>query len=43
MQQLVLTANDEIIWICGRRLGDLAKITDSTTEYLELYLEPGVG
>ena len=43
MQQLVLTANDEIIWICGRRLGDLAKITDSTTEYLELYLAPGVG
>ena len=43
MQQLVLTANEEIVWICGRRLGDSVKITDSTTEYLELYLESRVG
>ena len=42
-KQLVLTANEEIIWLCGRRLSDTVKVTDSTTEYLELYLETAVG
>ncbi len=42
-KQLVLTADDEIIWVCGRRLSERAKVTNSTTEFLELYLEQGVG
>ncbi len=42
-KQLVLTADDEIIWVCGRRLSDRVKVTDSTKEFLELNLEPVVG
>ena len=42
-KQLVLTANDEIIWVCGRRLSDTAKVTQFTTEYLELNLTSNVG
>jgi tRNA(Ile)-lysidine synthase len=41
-KQLVLTANDEIIWVCGRRLSDTAKVTQFTTEYLELNLTSNV-
>ena len=41
--QLVLTADDEIIWVCGLRLNDNAKVTQSTTEFLELNIESFVG
>jgi tRNA(Ile)-lysidine synthase len=41
--QLVLTADDEIIWVCGLRLSDNAKVTQSTTEFLELNIESFVG
>ena len=36
--QLVLTAGDDIIWICGQRLSDKVKITNSTTNIMELSL-----
>jgi tRNA(Ile)-lysidine synthase len=42
-KQLVLTANEEIIWVCGRRLSDKAKVTHSTQEILELSMETKVG
>ncbi|MBC8345360.1 MAG: tRNA lysidine(34) synthetase TilS [Candidatus Marinimicrobia bacterium] len=42
-KQLVLTANEEIIWVCGRRLSDKAKITDFTQEFLELSMNTRVG
>ncbi len=42
-KQLVLTANDEIIWVCGRRLSEKAKITNSTQEFLELSMKTKVG
>ncbi|HIA84090.1 MAG TPA: tRNA lysidine(34) synthetase TilS [Candidatus Marinimicrobia bacterium] len=42
-KQLVLTANEEIIWVCGRRLSDKAKITHSTQEFLELSMQTKVG
>ena len=35
-KQLVLTANDEIIWVCGRRISDQVKVTKKTTEFLKL-------
>ncbi len=41
--QLVLTADDEIIWICGRRISDLVKITKDTKQYLELSIRTNVG
>ena len=30
--QAVMTANDEIIWVCGRRLADWVKLTKNTKE-----------
>ena len=42
-KQLVLTANEEIMWVCGRRLSDKAKVTHSTQEILELSMETKVG
>jgi tRNA(Ile)-lysidine synthase len=41
--QLVLTANDEIIWLCGRRISDTVKITKDTKHYLELSMNTKVG
>ena len=35
-RQLVLTADDEIIWLCGDRISDKVKITNKTSEMLEL-------
>ena len=35
-KQLVLTANDEIIWVCGRSISDQVKVTKKTTNFLEL-------
>ena len=35
-RQLVLTADDEIIWLCGDRISDKVKITNKTSEILEL-------
>ena len=36
-KQLVLTADDEIIWICGDRISDRVKITEKTSKMLELF------
>jgi len=41
--QLVLTANDEIIWLCGRRISETVKITKDTKHYLELSMNTNVG
>jgi tRNA(Ile)-lysidine synthase len=41
-RQLVLTANGEIIWICGHRLSDKAKVTPGTTQTAELLFQPSV-
>ena len=35
-KQLVLTANDEIIWVCGRSISDQVKVTKKTTNFLGL-------
>ncbi len=35
-KQLVLTADDEIIWVCNHRLSDNVKITNKTESFLEL-------
>lgn len=40
---LVLTADDEIIWICGYRLSEKVKIDNSTKQYLELSINMNVG
>lgn len=41
--QLVLTANDEIIWLCGRRISETVKINKDTKHYLELSMNTNVG
>ncbi|MCJ7802490.1 MAG: tRNA lysidine(34) synthetase TilS, partial [Candidatus Marinimicrobia bacterium] len=41
--QLVLTADNEIIWLCGRRLSETVKINRDTTDYLELSIKANVG
>ncbi len=41
--QLVLTANDEIIWLCGRRISDTVKITKDSKHFLELSMNANVG
>ncbi len=41
-RQLVLTADDEIIWVCGYRLSDRAKVTPGTTRTAELLFQPSV-
>ena len=41
--QLVLTANDEIIWLCGRRISENVKIDKETKRYLELSMNTNVG
>ena len=34
--QLVLTANDDIIWLCGQRISDKVKVTKNTSTMMEL-------
>ena len=34
--QLVMTADDEIIWLCGQRLSDKVRITNNTSNMMEL-------
>jgi len=34
--QLVMTADDEIIWLCGQRLSDKVRITNNTNNMMEL-------
>tara|TARA_B100001250_G_scaffold135889_1_gene116274 strand:+ start:249 stop:1589 length:1341 start_codon:yes stop_codon:yes gene_type:complete len=34
--QLVLTADDDIIWLCGQRISDKVKVTNSTSNMMEL-------
>jgi len=41
--QLVLTADDEIIWLCGRRISETVKINRYTKNYLELSIKAKVG
>jgi len=42
-KQLILEADNEIIWVCGRRLSDLVKITSATKSFVELTIERYVG
>ena len=35
-KQLVVTANSEIIWLCGQRLSNKVKIKDNTCNFMEL-------
>ena len=41
--QLVVTADGEIIWVCGQRISEKAKVTEKTTEFVELSLERELG
>ena len=41
--QLVLTANDEIVWLCGQRISETVKINDNTKRFLELSIKTNVG
>lgn len=38
--QMVVTANNKIIWVCGRRLSDSVKVHDKTSKFMELSLVP---
>ena len=38
--QSVLTADGEIVWVCGRRISDRVKITNSTAETAFLIRQP---
>jgi len=40
--QLVLTADDDIIWLCGRRLSEIVKINKDTKDYLEISMKTQV-
>ena len=35
-KQLVLTADDEIIWLCGQRISDKVKVTNMTSNFMKL-------
>ena len=37
--QLVLTANNDIIWLCGKRISDKVKVTKNTSTMMELSYE----
>jgi len=41
--QLVVLADNEIIWLCGHRLSETVKIDDNTKQYLELSIMSKVG
>lgn len=43
MNQLVLTADKEIVWVCGQQISDSVKITNNTKYFVELSLSPKVG
>ena len=34
--QLVFTADDDIIWLCGQRISDKVKVTNNTSNMMEL-------
>ena len=36
--QLVLTADNEIIWVCGQRISEMVKITNKTSNFMKLIL-----
>ena len=36
--QLVLTADNEIVWVCGQRISEMVKITNKTSNFLKLSL-----
>jgi hypothetical protein len=38
--QSVLTADGEIVWVCGRRISDRVKLTESTAETAFLICQP---
>ncbi len=42
-RQLVLVADEDIIWVCGRRISELVKIKPDTQSIVELSIEPQVG
>ena len=35
-KQLVLTADDEIIWVCGQQISDSVKVTSKTSDFMKL-------
>ena len=39
-KQMVVTANNKIIWVCGHRLSDSVKVNDNTSKFMELSLVP---
>jgi tRNA(Ile)-lysidine synthase len=41
--QLVLTADDKIIWLCSRRISETVKINKDSKHYLELSMNTNVG
>ncbi len=42
-RQLVLTAENEIIWLCGLRLSETVKVTPATRNFVELSFQRTVG
>ena len=38
-QQMVLTAGENIVWVCGHRISDWVKVTSSTTKYAKISLK----
>ena len=38
-QQMVLTAGENIVWVCGHRISDWVKVTPSTTKYAKISLK----
>jgi len=41
--QVVLTVNEEIIWVCGQRISETVKINAKTKRFLELSIKTNVG
>lgn len=41
--QMVVTADGEIIWVCGRRISDNVKVSEKTTDFMELSLVRELG
>ena len=37
-KQMVVTANNKIIWVCGRRISESVKVQSNTTKFTELSL-----
>ena len=38
-QQMVLTAGENIVWVCGYRISDWVKVTPNTTKYAKISLK----